>query len=130
MYVLRSGEPFSVTNERSEDPLVVPLFLTFDFWQNANKASDLITLGTGFFGIVRYLKNKRDAKGFTDSQLIVRLRISARACTRQIFDMQFLRNQTHHISLSLQFLTNRLTKSELVFPKLACTLQSSVILYI
>jgi hypothetical protein len=61
-YVLRSGEPFSVIDEHRKDPLVLPLFLTFDIWKYANDTSTLITLGGAILGVVKYLKSKRDTK--------------------------------------------------------------------
>jgi len=61
-YDITIGEPFSVKNERNEDPLVVPLFLTINTWEIVRDLGAMITLGRALLDIVKYLQARRDEK--------------------------------------------------------------------
>jgi len=62
LYSIRRGEPFSVENEQSTDPLVVPIFLTINPSPFLRDMGTMITLGRAFIDIVNHLRKKRSER--------------------------------------------------------------------
>jgi hypothetical protein len=61
-YRITSREPFSVSDEYDNDPLVIPLFLTISPWEVARDIGTAITIGRAILDIVKYLQTKRGEK--------------------------------------------------------------------